>query len=126
MLRLYDDVYPEYENSPFVHLANFLAVPVQFMVATVIYANYTVLSRGPLASVAEASGIFALPSNMTTVAVGGKSMQRFVGRPWAVWAFMSSSCALVLAAGALLAWMLWQPSDLPKSSGMPELDAVAM
>src|SRR5437762_3262202 len=41
LMRLYDDDYPDDNATPLTHLQNFLAIPIQFTIACIIYANST-------------------------------------------------------------------------------------
>lgn len=116
LLRLYDDVFPSDTNTPLMHLQNFLAIPLQFMVTCVQFANYSVP--------AGITGIFVLPEDMQTTAAGGESTQRFAGQVWTVWAFIAIAGLFMAMVGGVLLWMLLQRQSLPKSSGVAEIDIV--
>jgi hypothetical protein len=116
MLRLYDDDFPDDTKTPLMQLQNFLAIPLQFMVTCVQFANSSTSDNG--------SGILTLPENMHVTAAIGKSDTRLRGKPWAVWTFIGSASLFIVAVGAVLLWMLLQEEPLPESSGYPEIDIV--
>jgi hypothetical protein len=112
VIRLYDDFFPDDHQTPVTYLENFLAIPLQFMVTTVQFANYTFNMTEPL---------FALPANMTTTAVSGTSTQRLIGQPWVVWTFIAVGGFLTACAGAMLVWIVAQPRQPQPGSGVPEV-----
>lgn len=114
LLRLYSDYYPD--ATPISYLQNFVAVPLNFMVVAQVFANFSQPLRAPQ---------FALPANMTTVAVSATSAQRLVGQPWVVWTFAASACSLVLAVGGIRLWMLLQPRQPQAQAAVPEVAILA-
>ncbi|KAI9772446.1 MAG: hypothetical protein M1840_000649 [Geoglossum simile] len=113
LMRHYDDDYPDDNATPLVHLQNFLAIPIQFTIACIIYANSTLNLDTPL---------FRLPNEMITTALGGMSIQRFVGQTWTLAVFIAAGGTLILLALAILLWMITQKAALPSISGIPEID----
>jgi hypothetical protein len=116
LLRLYDDDFPNDANTPLTHLQNFLAIPLQFMVTCTQFANYSLP--------AGFKGVFVLPEDMQTIAVGGESTQRFAGQTWTVLAFITIAGLFIATIGGVFLWMLLQRESLPNSSGVPEVDIV--
>lgn len=119
-LRLYYDDFPDDEETPVSYLQNYLAVPIQFMLTAFEGANTSIASmNGP-------RGTFALPANMTTVAVAGTSSQRLIGQPWVVRAFMAAACSLVAVVGFMRIWMLLQHEQPQmRCAAVPEVAILA-
>ncbi|KAJ0160038.1 hypothetical protein CTA2_8661 [Colletotrichum tanaceti] len=115
--RTYTEFFPD--NQMHVELLqNFLAVPLQFAVTAVQYANYTLALPLP-----EGKRTL-LPPELLTRATGGRSIKRFVSRPWTVVVFVASGALVVSLSGVGFWWILSQPHPLPKPSGIAELDFV--
>jgi len=108
--RTYTEFYPDNKVIPMEHLMNFLAVPMQFAVSSVQYVNYTSLvEKHPL------------PDEMITTATGGRSIQRFVSQPWAVWTFIAAGSAITLLSGLGFVVILCQQNPVAESSGILEM-----
>jgi hypothetical protein len=121
LLRLYDDVFPDDAHTPLSHLRNFLAIPQQFMVTCLQFANYSVP-----AGFAEAFGTrFALPDDMRTVAVRGRSTTRLLALGWVVWVYFASAGVVVVGVGGVVVWMVVRREGIPASSGFVEVDLAA-
>jgi hypothetical protein len=119
LLRLYDDEFPDDAHTPAAHLQNFMAVPLQFMVTVLQFANTTLQEDG--------LGLwqFPLPGDMRTTAVGGRLMQRLAGEAWVVWLFTLTAGAVVLGVGGLFGWMVWGQEYRPAGiTGVGEMDFV--
>ncbi|OBR15174.1 hypothetical protein CH63R_00354 [Colletotrichum higginsianum IMI 349063] len=113
--RTYTEFFPD--NQMHVELLqNFLAVPLQFAVTAMQYANYTL-------ALPEEKRIF--PPELLTRATGGRSIKRFVSQPWTVVVFIASGALVVSLSGVGFWWMLSQAHPLPKPSGIVELDFVS-
>lgn len=113
--RTYTEFFPD--NQMHVELLqNFLAVPLQFAVTAMQYANYTL-------ALPEEKRTF--PPELLTRATGGRSIKRFVSQPWTVVVFIASGALVVSLSGAGFWWMLSQAHPLPKPSGIVELDFVS-
>ncbi|KAK3387386.1 hypothetical protein B0H63DRAFT_393253 [Podospora didyma] len=115
LIRLYDNEFPDVIDTPLSHLQNFLAIPLQFMVTCVQFANLSMTEAG-------LRGIFPLPDETQTVAGGGESLQRMVGQLWTVWSFITSTSASVLLIGSLYGWIIWQDYEVPELLGVPPID----
>jgi hypothetical protein len=121
LLRLYDDVFPDDAHTPLSHLRNFLAIPQQFMVTCLQFANYSVP-----AGFEEVFGTrFALPDDMRTVAVRGRSTTRLLALGWVVWVYIASAAVVVLGVGGVVVWMVVRREGIPGSSGFVEVDLAA-
>jgi hypothetical protein len=116
LIRLYDDVFPDDPHTPLSYLQNFLAIPLQFSTVCVQYANYTL--QNP-------AGLFPMAPDTLTVALPGKSADRFVSQPWTVWMFIAGCIALISSGGLVLIWIIIQDRSLPEFSGILEWDFVA-
>lgn len=112
LIRLYDDEYPDDVKTPLRYLENFLAIPLQFMVTTLEFLNQT----------SSVEGLFPLPNDMKTTAVGGETMERLQGEPWVVWLFVSTSAITMVAVGLFLIWMMMQKEPLLLLTGIQEMD----
>ncbi|KAK4247639.1 hypothetical protein C7999DRAFT_14351 [Corynascus novoguineensis] len=128
LLRMYDDMFPDDAHTPVAHLRNFLAIPHQFMVTCLQFANYT-LTPTELAVASSLFGWdanrFAMPDDMRTVAVRGRSTTRLLALGWVVWAYVVSAATVMLAAGGLILAMLLRREGIPGSSGLVEVDLAA-
>jgi len=128
LLRMYDDMFPDDAHTPVAHLRNFLAIPHQFMVTCLQFANYT-LTPTELAVASSLFGWdanrFAMPDDMRTVAVRGRSTTRLLALGWVVWAWVASAATVMLAAGGLILSMLLRREGIPGSSGLVEVDLAA-
>ncbi|KAH6855437.1 hypothetical protein B0I37DRAFT_442283 [Chaetomium sp. MPI-CAGE-AT-0009] len=127
LLRLYDDTFPDDAHTPLAHLRNFLAIPQQFVVTCLQYANYSVpASRGgPGEAVTGWEGRFALPDDMRTTAVRGRSTTRFLALRWVVWLYIASAGVVVVGVGAVIGAMVVRREGVPGSSGFVEVDLAA-
>lgn len=121
LLRLYDDVFPDDAHTPLSHLRNFLAIPQQFMVTCLQFANYSV----PAELEAQLAGRFALPADMRTEAVRGASTTRFLAVGWVVWVYIASAAAVVVGVGAVVVGMVVRREAVPSSTGFVEVDLAA-
>ena len=123
LLRLYDDVYPDDAHTPLAHLRNFLAIPQQFMVTCLQFANYSV----PAAGLGHDAfgGRFALPVDMETVAVRGVSTTRLLAVGWVVWLYLASAGVVVVGVGGVVLAMVMRREGLPGSTGFVEVDLAA-
>jgi hypothetical protein len=120
LLRLYDDVFPDDAHTPLSHLRNFLAIPQQFMVTCLQFANYSVP-----AGLEGLEGRFALPDDMQTTAVRGTSTTRFLALGWVVWVYIASAGVVVVGVGAVILGMVVRRERIPGSSGFVEVDLAA-
>ncbi|KAK4041495.1 hypothetical protein C8A01DRAFT_14761 [Parachaetomium inaequale] len=120
LLRLYDDVFPDDAHTPLSHLRNFLAIPQQFMVTCLQFANYSVP-----AGLKEWEGRFALPDDMQTTAVRGRSTTRFLALGWVVWVYIASAGVVVVGVGGVILGMVVRREGIPGSSGFVEVDLAA-
>ena len=133
LLRLYDDVFPDDAYSPILHLQNFMAIPVQFMVTCLVFANYSMPDG--------TRGVFELPVDMQTTAATGESTSRFMGVGWVVWLYIGMGGLSLAGVGGVLGWVFWVnmggrkyaegsssegevrgKGRIPASTGFPELD----
>jgi hypothetical protein len=113
LMRLYDDDYPDDHNTPLIHLQNFLAIPIQFTTACIIYANST--QNLPADS-------YPLPDDMTTNAQTGVVIQRLLGWTWALVIFLAVGGILIVLALGILGWMIRCKALLLPPSDTPEVD----
>ncbi|KAK4157408.1 hypothetical protein C8A00DRAFT_11739 [Chaetomidium leptoderma] len=130
LLRLYDDVFPDDVHTPRAHLRNFLAIPQQFMVTCLQFANYSVQAadagfRGDTPQVPGLEGRFALPDDMQTTAVRGRSTTRLLALGWVVWVFIASAGGVVVALGGVILGMVMRQERIPGSAGFVEVDLAA-
>ncbi|KAH6692741.1 hypothetical protein F5X68DRAFT_250986, partial [Plectosphaerella plurivora] len=110
--RTYVEFFPDH-NAPVELLSNFMAVPLQFAVTAMQYAN----STGNLPEDKQ-----GFPSELITTATGGRSIQKFVSPPWTAWTFIVSAIGVVLVTGAGFLWVLTREHPVPRPSGITELD----
>ena len=116
-LRLYKDQFSDDEQSPLTLLQNFLTIPIQFSTTALQFSN---------ATLPPGSGIFAMPSNLETTASAAQITPRFIGQLWTVCAFIATSSVLVIWAGCILGWILFQRKPLLHDpSAFPEVDIVS-
>ena len=126
LLRLYDDVFPDDAHTPLAHLRNFLAIPQQFVVTCLQYANYSVpASRGGGEGLTGWEGRFALPDDMRTTAVRGRSTTRLLALRWVVWVYIASAGVVVVGFGGVIWGMVVRREGVPGSSGFVEVDLAA-
>jgi len=123
LIRLYDDMFPDDMQTPLSHLRNFLAIPHQFMVTCLQYANYSVTPE--LARVLGKEGRFSLPSVMQTFASRGVSTTRFLGVRWVVWVYIASVAGVLVVIGAMIVGMALREDGIPASTGFVEVDLAA-
>jgi hypothetical protein len=123
LLRLYDDVFPDDSHTPLSHLRNFLAIPQQFMVTCLQFANYSVTPE--MVKELKLEGRFALPDDMRTFAVRGRSTTRFLALGWVVWVYIASAAVVVIGVGGVILGMLVWREGVPGSSGFVEVDLAA-
>jgi hypothetical protein len=119
---LYDDEFPDDANTPMEHLENFLAIPLQFMVTAIQFANSTIQEQS-----GDPDGFgslqFPLPADMLTMAVGVRIMKRVKGQIWVVCLFTVTAVLAVLFIGALLVWMVFFQRYRPAAiTGVPDMD----
>ena len=117
LMRLYDDFFPDDTHTPKRFLQNFVSIPQQFMIVCVQFANYSGIFH---------HGEFAMPEELITTATTGTSTQRFVGQTWTVWLFISTSVLGLLGIGTLYIYSLVQPTPIPNSIGVGELDFISL
>ncbi|KAK5657970.1 hypothetical protein OQA88_2523 [Cercophora sp. LCS_1] len=118
MHRIYSKTFPDDHDSRVVGLQNLLAVPVQFSVTALLFAN----------SSASGSGSnFALPDNMVVEASGGMASSRLRIVPWTAWLFIGGAGAVQLGIVAWVVWWLFMsktPAPAESASGIVEVDAI--
>ena len=119
-LRLYQDRFGDDQQNPLSLLQNFLTIPIQFSTTALQFANATIEAELP------GSGIFPMPLDLQTTAVAARITPRFIGKLWAVIAFITVGSALLLWAGCILWWMLFQRPSMHNPSSFPEIDMIAM
>lgn len=119
MHRLYANSFPDDRNSIVTNLHNFLAVPLQFSVTALQYANYTV-AKNPGAEILY--GRFPLPDDMVTAAVDGVPSTRLEILDWTGWLFIAGVAAVQLFVLLGILWVLCQERAVPMSRGVQELD----
>lgn len=110
--RTYVEFFPDH-NAPVELLSNFMAVPLQFAVTAMQYAN----STGKLPEDKQ-----GFPAELITTATGGRSIQKFVSPAWTAWTFIVSAVGVVLLTGAGYLWVLTREHPVPRPSGITELD----
>ncbi|KAM0269242.1 hypothetical protein ACHAQH_009816 [Verticillium albo-atrum] len=110
--RTYTEFFPDHD-VPVEQLRNFLAVPLQFGITALQYANYT------MALPPEKQ---AFPPELLTVATGGRSIMKFVGPLWTAWVFILSGVVVVVLSGCGFSWILMQAHPVPRPSGILEVD----
>jgi len=119
--RTYKVAFPDQKDTPISYLRNFLAVPLQFGVVAVEYANYTV--EDIVINLAFGGVGFPLPEALRTTAVGGRSTTRLVIQEWTGWTFIGGAIGMLAVSAAGIVWVLSR--DVVRvmgSSGIPELD----
>lgn len=110
--RTYVEFFPDH-NVPVELLSNFMAVPLQFAVTAMQYANYT----GTLPEDKQ-----GFPRELVTTATGGRSIQKFVSPAWTAWTFIVAAVCALVATGAGFLWVLTRDHPVPRPSGITELD----
>ncbi|KAK1753757.1 hypothetical protein QBC47DRAFT_303914 [Echria macrotheca] len=118
--RTYQVSFPDQADAPVAYLRNFLAVPLQFGVVAVEYANYT-QDANLLKAFFGGDGL-PLPEEMRTLAVGGSSASMLVIQEWTGWAFIGGAVVMLILVTAGMAWVLGQPVRVIGGSGIPEID----
>jgi hypothetical protein len=118
-LRLYKDQFSDDEQSPLNLLQNFLTVPIQFSTTALEFSNATLEAKFP------GTGLFPMPSEMETTASAAQITPRFIGQLWTVCVFIAMCSVLVLWAGCILGWILFQKPLLTDPSAFPEFDIVS-
>ncbi|KAK5659493.1 hypothetical protein OQA88_694 [Cercophora sp. LCS_1] len=101
-------------------LQNFLGVNIQFGTTAVQWAN---ISLDELDIGLHFGGLFSL-DGMAATATAGRLVEQFVVQPWAAWLFIAGGFLVTVASGLVLLWILLQEGDVPKRSGVPELDII--
>jgi hypothetical protein len=114
-LRLYKDQFKDDGQSPLNLLRNFLTIPIQFSTTALQFSNATL----------PGTGLFQMPSYLETTASAAKVTPRFIGQLWTVCTFIATCSVLVLWAGCILGWILFQKPLLTDPSAFPEFDIVA-
>ncbi|KAG7103368.1 hypothetical protein HYQ45_017525 [Verticillium longisporum] len=110
--RTYTEFFPDHD-VPVEQLRNFLAVPLQFGITALQYANYT------MALPPEKR---AFPPELLTVATGGRSIMKFVGPLWTAWVFIVSGVLVIVVSGCGFWYILVQAHPVPRPSGILEVD----
>ncbi|EEY20129.1 conserved hypothetical protein [Verticillium alfalfae VaMs.102] len=110
--RTYTEFFPDHD-VPVEQLRNFLAVPLQFGITALQYANYT------MALPPEKR---AFPPELLTVATGGRSIMKFVGPLWTAWVFIVSGVLVIVLSGCGFWYILMQAHPVPRPSGILEVD----
>ena len=118
-LRLYEDRFSHDERSPLTLLQNFLTVPIQFYTTALQFSNATLYAEFP------GSDIFPIPSDLETTASAAQITPRFIGQLWTVCVFIAICSVLVLYAGCILGWILFQEPLLTDPSAFPEFDILS-
>jgi hypothetical protein len=118
-LRLYKDQFSDDGQSPLNLLRNFLTIPIQFSTTALQFSNATLEAEFP------GTGIFSMPSDLETTASAAQITPRFIGQFWTVCAFIAICSVLVLWAGCILGWILFQKPLLTDPSAFPEFDIVS-
>ena len=112
--RTYRGSFPDDQNSLVTNLHNFLAIPLQFTVTAVQFANYTVVG-----------GKFPLPEDTATVATDGWSKSRLAIQPWTGWLFIVAAAAMLLAVMTGILWILGEASLAP-ATGIRDFDTLRL
>jgi hypothetical protein len=118
-LRLYQDEFGDDGQSPLNLLQNFLTIPIQFSTTALQFSNAT------LQAIFPGAGSFSMPSYLETTASEAQVTPRFIGQLWTVSAFIGTCSILILWAGGILGWILFQKPVLSDPSAFPEFDIVA-
>jgi len=119
-LRLYEDQFNGAGQVPLNLLQNFLMIPIQFSTTALQFSNAT------LQAILPGSGIFAMPSYLEATASGAQITPRFIGQFWTVCTFIAICSVLVLWAGCILGWILFNGTPmLTDPSAFPEWDIVS-
>ncbi len=118
-LRLYKDRFGDDGRSPLNLLQNFLAVPIQFSTVALQFSNATLQAEFP------GTGFFSIPSDLETTASAAQITPRFIGQLWTVCVFIAICSVLVLYAGGLFGWILFQKPLLTDPSAFPEFDILS-
>lgn len=118
-LRLYEDRFSDDAQSPLNLLQNFLTVPIQFSTTALQFSNATLQAEFP------GSDVFPIPSDLETTASAAQITPRFIGQLWTVCVFIAICSVLVLYAGCILGWILFQEPLLTDPSAFPEFDILA-
>jgi hypothetical protein len=119
-LRLYKDQFSDDGQDPLNLLQNFLTIPIQFSTTALQFSNAT------LQAISPGSGIFSMPSYLEATASAAQITPRFTGQLWTVCTFIAICSALVLWAGCILGWILFNKKPLlTDPSAFPEWDIVS-
>lgn len=119
-LRLYEDQFRDDWQDPLNLLQNFLTIPIQFSTTALQFSNAT------LQAISPGSGIFSMPPELEATASAAQITPRFTGQLWAVCTFIAICSALVLWAGCILWWILFNKTRLlTDPSAFPEWDIVS-
>lgn len=118
ILELYHEDYRDDPQTPVNFLRDMLMIPIQFSTAVWLYANVTTESIPQLAK----EGLYALPSDLETIAYAAHMTPRVMATPWTVYVFMGVSSALYLWGASALYWMLRQQYVPPITSSFMEVD----
>ena len=119
-LRLYEDQFNGAGQVPLNLLQNFLTIPIQFSTTALQFSNAT------LEAILPESGTFAMPSYLEATASGAQITPRFIGQLWTVCTFIAICNVLVLWAGCILGWILFNKTRLlTDPSAFPEWDIVS-
>jgi hypothetical protein len=113
--RTYMSSFPDDQNSLITNLHNFLAIPLQFTVTAVQFANYTSMGMN-----------FSMPEYTETVATDGWSKSFLAIQPWTGWLFIGAAAALLLVAMAGILWIIAQEAPLKPVTGIGDIDALRL
>ncbi|VUC22589.1 unnamed protein product [Clonostachys rosea] len=113
--RTYDNSFPDDQQSVLTSLHNFIGVSLQFMVTAVQFANYTVDARGDTETL-------ALPDQMVTSAVSGRSMQKLTIQHWTGIIFIVTEGLIIVFTALAILLILWGVERLPDKSTTAEID----
>jgi hypothetical protein len=119
-LRLYEDQFSDDGQDPLNLLQNFLTIPIQFSTTALQFSNASLEAALP------GSGMFPMPSELEATASAAQITPRFTGQLWTVCTFIAVCSVLVLWAGCILGWILFNSRPLlTDPSAFPEWDVVS-
>ena len=113
--RTYMGSFPDDQNSLITNLHNFLAIPLQFTVTAVQFANYSVPGMN-----------FTMPEDTATVATDGWSKSFLAIQPWTGWLFIGAAAALLLGVMAGILWIIVQEVPLEPVIGIGDVDTLRL
>ncbi|KAH8897692.1 hypothetical protein GQ53DRAFT_817971 [Thozetella sp. PMI_491] len=118
MHRTFSYSFPDDTQSLKKNLYNFLAVPQQFMITAVQWANYTVDAKG----LTSAAGMFPMSDDLVTVATSGTSGSRLVIFNPAGYAFIAAYLAVLVSVLTGVIYIISLSFTLSISTGAEEMD----